>query len=506
MTISTEQRANIRRLFYAEHWKVGTIAAELGLAADTVKRAIATTTFVSTGANARSTLLDPYKPLIVTTLEQFPRLRSTRLYDMLVARGFTGSARQVRRYVKKVRPLRGRKAYLRSRTMPGEFGQVDWGHFGTVKVRGGIRRVSLFAMTLPFSRGLYGEFTYDQRMDSFLRGHARAFQSFGGAPRTVLYDNLKSVVLERVGDHVRFHDAILEFAGHYHFMPRPCRPYCPEEKGGVERAIQHIRGSFFEARVFSDLNDLNAQFREWLDARAMERVHPTDEDRRTVRDVLKHEQGRLLRLPEHPPSTDRVESVRSGKQPYLRFDCNDYSIPHELVRLPLTVAASDTRVRVLDADRVVADHARNWNKRQVIEDVAHLDALVREKKRARELRGRDRLRALCPHADALLDELAQRNEPLRPCTARLNQLLDAYGAEALDAAIAETLDGGSPAVGSVAYRLERARRAAGDTVPLAIEMPAHVRAKDVVVVPHDMRAYDELGRGGDDDGESGGAA
>lgn len=501
MTISSEQRATIRRLFYAEHWKVGTIAAEMELAADTVKRAILTDAFVSNGANARSTLLDPYKPMVAMTLEQYPRLRATRLYDMLVARGFLGSVRQVRRYVSKVRPPRGRKAYLRTRTMPGEFGQVDWGSFGKVSVRGGERSLSLFLMALPYSRALAGEFTYDQRMDAFLRGHGHAFEEFEGAPRVMLYDNLKSVVLERIGDHVRFHDDLLEFAGHYHYMPRPCRPYCPEEKGTVERAIQYIRGSFFEGRKFSSLDDLNAQFREWLDTHAMARVHPTDEERRTVREVFEEERARLLPLPAHQPTTDRVQPIRSGKQPYVRFDGNDYSIPHTLVRVPLTLAASDTRVRVLDGASVVADHARNWNKRQVVEDVGHLDDFVREKRRGKELRGRDRLRALCPHADTLLDELAQRNEPLRQTTARLNQLLDAYGERALDAAIVDTLASGAPAVGSIAYRLERARRAAGDAIPLAISMPDHVRAKDVVVVPHDMRAYDELGRDIEDDGD-----
>ncbi|MCB9656005.1 MAG: IS21 family transposase, partial [Sandaracinaceae bacterium] len=353
MTISSEQRATIRRLFYAEHWKVGTIAAEMELAADTVKRAILTDAFVSNGANARSTLLDPYKPMVAMTLEQYPRLRATRLYDMLVARGFLGSVRQVRRYVSKVRPPRGRKAYLRTRTMPGEFGQVDWGSFGKVSVRGGERSLSLFLMALPYSRALAGEFTYDQRMDAFLRGHGHAFEEFEGAPRVMLYDNLKSVVLERIGDHVRFHDDLLEFAGHYHYMPRPCRPYCPEEKGTVERAIQYIRGSFFEGRKFSSLDDLNAQFREWLDTHAMARVHPTDEERRTVREVFEEERARLLPLPAHQPTTDRVQPIRSGKQPYVRFDGNDYSIPHTLVRVPLTLAASDTRVRVLDGVSVV---------------------------------------------------------------------------------------------------------------------------------------------------------
>ena len=117
-----------------------------------------------------------------------------------------------------------------------------------------------------------------------------------------------------------------------------------------------------------------------------------------------------------------------------------------------------------------------------------------EKKRAWELRGRDRLRALCPHANALLEVIAARNEPVRQRTAKLNQLLDLYGANALDAAIAQALESGAPAVGSVAYLLDKEHRRSGRVPPQAIEMSKHVRDKDVLVVPHDMSDYDVLGR------------
>ena len=115
------------------------------------------------------------------------------------------------------------------------------------------------------------------------------------------------------------------------------------------------------------------------------------------------------------------------------------------------------------------------------------------KRRASELRGRDRLRALCANADALLDDLARRGEPLRQRTATLNRLLERYGAAALEVAIAEALDKGAPAVGSIAYLLDRESRRTGKPVPLAVPLPAHLRDKDVIVVPHDMSEYDLLG-------------
>jgi transposase len=499
MSISKEQRARILALFYAEHWKVGTIARELGVHADTVKAAVGTKSFVSRGPRARPSLLRPYRDFITHTLKQHPRLRATRLYDMLEPRGYRGSRRQLRRFIATIRPRPAPEAFLRLNPMPGEQAQMDWGKFGEMEMVGGVRKLSCFVMVLPWSRAAYARFTLDERMDTFLRGHVEAFEAFGGAPRQMVYDNLKSAVLERVGEHARFHPELLELGSHYHFMPRLCAPRRGNEKGNVERFIRYLRESFFAARVFDDLGDLNDQLARWLSERAFLRVHPTDPERRSVAAHHELERPRLLPLPAHRPNTECVETLRSGKQPYLRFDCNDYSIPHTLVRKPLTLRADGKRVRVFDGSELVAEHAREYGKRQVIEDAAHVDALVAQKRRATELRGRDRLRAMCEHADALLDDLARRGEPLRQRTATLNRLLGRYGAEALDAAIVEAFDKGVPAVGSIAYLLDRASRRAGQPVPLAVPLPAQLREKDVVVIPHDMSEYDKLGFGSDED-------
>ena len=155
--------------------------------------------------------------------------------------------------------------------------------------------------------------------------------------------------------------------------------------------------------------------------------------------------------------------------------------------------ASEKRVRIFDGDELVSEHARSYDKRAVFEVRAHIDALAAEKRRASELRGRDRLRALCVNADALLDGLARRGEPLRQRTAKLNRLLERYGAEALDHAMAEALEKGAPSVGSIAYLLDQDSRSAGRPVPLEVQVSEHVAAKDVIVVPHDMSEYDSLG-------------
>src|SRR5437879_11687133 len=132
--IAPEQHAQIRRLFFAEPWPIPTIAPQLGVHHDTVRRAVESERFIRPGTQIRPSALDPYKAFITATLEQYPRLRATRLWAMVQARGYPGSALQVQRYVRTVRPAARAEAYLRLHTLAGEQGQVDWGNFGTIRV------------------------------------------------------------------------------------------------------------------------------------------------------------------------------------------------------------------------------------------------------------------------------------------------------------------------------------------------------------------------------------
>jgi transposase len=492
--ISPDLRARIRRLFFAEHWKIGTIASELGVHHDTVRHAIESDRFVPVGRPKGPSRLDPYKALVLETLEQHPRLRATRLFEMLRDRGFSGSPQQVRRFVKIVRPRGAREAFFRLETLPGEQGQVDWGSFGSIRVGRAERKLSCFVMVLSFSRGLFARFALDQTLESFLRGHVFAFEAFKGAPRQLLYDNLKSVVLERDGQLVRYHPRILELAGHYHFAPQPCAPYRGNEKGKVERAIHYLRYSFFQARRFSDLDDLNDQLAKWLEEVAMARLR----DGRPIRDVLLEEQPRLVPLPEHRFELELVRPVSVGKAPYVRFDGNDYSVPHTFAQRTLTIAVGETTVRVLDGTSEIGRHLRSYDRGQRIEDPSHLEALASEKKRASELRGRDRLRASCPSAEPFLQALAQRNNRLSTQTALLLTLLDRYGARDVDAALADALARGAVAAQSVAHILDQLSRRRRQKPPLPPQALTDPRAA-IVVKPHELGPYDKLGRrrGGD---------
>ena len=426
--ISAETRAQIRHWFFAEHWKIGTIAQELSIHPDTVRHAIESDRF-HRAHTLRACLTDPYLPFIRQTLDQHPRLRATRIYQMIRERGYHGSVIQLRRAVATLRPSRP-EPFLRLHTFPAEQAQVDWAHFGEVQVGRARRRLSCFLITLSYSRALYLEFFVDQTLENFLRGHVHAFEAWSGQPRVILHDNLRSAVLERRGDQVHFHPRLLELCAHYHCLPRPCQVRAGNQKGRVERAIRYVRESFWAGRAFTTLPECNRQALLWRDEVAHQRPWPGD-DTRTVAVAFAEEQPRLLPLPVHPFPTDLILPIRSQKTTYIRFDLNDYSIPPEALGRPLTLVASDSVVRILDGTQEIARHTRSYDRHQQMLHPPHQDALLQLKRKAFHSTPSGRLAQAAPESETLLDLAFARGESVGPQTAQLLKLLDLYGAAAL---------------------------------------------------------------------------
>jgi transposase len=492
MTLPMEVVANIRRLHFAEQWTVGTIAAQLGVHHEAVERALAVGTGGDTVLARRmpTSVLDAYKPFIRETLEKYPRLTATRVFHMVKSRGYEGSYITVKRYVRRTRPTARAEAYFRRETLPGEEAQVDWGLFGKLLVGNALRSLCCFVMVLSWSRAIFARFYFDMTMESFLRGHAAAFSALGGVPRVALYDNLKSVVLERHGDAVRFHPRLLELAGHYHFAPKPCAPYRGNEKGKVERTIRYLRDSFFAARRFTGLVDLNAQLATWVAEVAMVRPWPGGPGGGRVAEMLGEERPRLLPLPEGAFSCDVVRPVTSGKTPYIRFDGNDYSVPPTLVRKPLTLLASEDAVRLVDGTTEVARHVRSYDKGARVDEPAHLEALAGLKRRAAELGARDVLRATLKNAAPFIEALAVTGRALGTETSRLLRLLREYGPREVDAALAEAMARQALSASSVAHLLDTRARRHKRLPGIDVVVPESVR--HVHVTPHALADYDEL--------------
>ena len=499
MAITDELRAQILRWHFVEHWRVGTIARQLGVHHSTVERVLGEAGVERERQRPRRpSKLDPYMEFITETLQRFPTLTAARLFDMVKARGYPGAPDHFRHRIAQLRPRRPREAYLRLRTLPGEQCQVDWAHFGKLTIGRAQRPLMAFVLVLSYSRYAFVRFYLNASLANLIRGHVEAFRALGGGTKILLYDNMKSVVLERRADAIRFHPTLLELAAHYRFEPRPVAPARGNEKGRVERLIRFVRESFFHARRFHDIDDLNDQADQWCQTRAAERPCPEDR-RRTVANVFAEERAHLLALPDNPfPSEERVE-VQVGKTPYARFDANDYSIPHRYVGRTLVVAATLETVRILDAGVVLATHRRSFDRGQQIEDPAHVEALERKKRLARTHRATDRLHHAAPSAKALFATAAERNHHLGVLARGLIELLNAYGPVALERAIAAALQSDAAHLGGVRHFIDQQRQLSDKPPPLALALPDDPRLRTLSVRPHDLADYDRLDGESDDE-------
>jgi transposase len=188
--ISADLESRIRRHFHADQWPIATIAAQLGLHHSAVRRVLRQDGVPATSFASRPTKADPYLPFILETLEKYPDLKASRIFEMVKERGYDGAPDHFRAVIARHRPRKPAEAFLRRPTLPGEEAQVDWGHFGHIEIDGARRPLVAFAMVLKWSRHAFVRFGVDMRTGAFLAHHQAAFEAFEGVPRVLLYDNL----------------------------------------------------------------------------------------------------------------------------------------------------------------------------------------------------------------------------------------------------------------------------------------------------------------------------
>ncbi len=489
-------QAEILRLFHTEKWRPGSIASALGVHYVTVKRVLEKEGIPPAKIQRRSKL-DPFLPFIRQTLERFPKVTAARLYDMACERGYEGKPSQFRAVVATLRPRRPREAFLRLRTAPADQGQVDWGHFGKIKIGNAERPLMAFVLVLSYSRAIFLRFFPGAEMSYFLEGHQQAFNRWQGCPRNLLYDNLKSVVVSRpTSSVVEFNEDFASFAAHYRFRAIPVGIRRGNEKGRVERAIRYVRTNFFAARHFDDLDDLNGQADRWATQNAMERPWPDDRNR-TVREAYEEEQPLLLDLRETPFPCAHRHETRVRKTPHVRFDRNDYSVPHQYVGQRVTIHADMKQVKISLEGHLIAQHARSFDSQQTIETIEHSDRLVESKRRASKDRRTTKLFRLVANAEAFLKEAMARGYSAGQVTKELNLLLQSYGGRDVESAIQESLERGVSNVHAVRHVLEKNRLDSGEDPPLPLSLPDDSRLKDLTVIPHSLKNYDKLAEGGE---------
>lgn len=302
----------------------------------------------------RKSKLEPFKPHILGWLQE-GIYNCEVLLEKLRAIGFTGGKTIVKDFVKALRPPRLPKAVMRFETAPGEQAQVDWGVCKYRDPEGHERHVNAFVMTLGYSRDQYVEFVNRADISTFLRCFVHALEYFGGVPRVILFDNMKTVKIgmDASGRPI-WHPLFADFALAAGFQPRVCRPRRAQTKGKVENGIRFLKGNFWPGRRFTDLEDLNRQVRAWCE-KVSRRIHGTT-GRRPC-DMRTEERLQPLPAPAVLASY-LVETRPVSRDGFVSYDGCRYGVPWPLAGREVQVRPSGAYVEILYEGKRVALHPK----------------------------------------------------------------------------------------------------------------------------------------------------
>jgi transposase len=412
------------------------IARELGLDPRTVGKWIKVNSFIPRQSNARSSKLDPFKSHIVHWLESHA-YSATQIFQRLKEIGYDGGYSIVKDYVRVIRPVH-HPAFLTLSFEPGECAQVDWGEYKSVKVGSTRRRLSFFVMVLCDSRLMYVEFTVSQTMEHFLACHQHAFQFFGGVPKKVMVDNLKSAVLRRqVGQAPVFNPRYLDFSRHYGFKIVACNVRKGNEKGRVENGVGYVKKNFLNGLDIPDFSAVNPAASTWLESIANVRVH--GETHKKPVDQFAFEKKALQALPAQPYDVSVIHTVRASNRFRVVLDSNRYSVPAEYASTLLTLKAYPDRIVIYSQDKLIAQHVRSYDRHQDFELPDHPRELLTQRRKADEQTLLRRFLTLSPRAEHFYQELQHKQLNTRHHLRQILALSEIYGVDKVARAIDDAL-------------------------------------------------------------------
>jgi transposase len=404
------------------------IARELELDPRTVSNWLKEKHFRQRSPVFRKSKLDPFKDSIIAMLEAHP-YTAAQILQRVREDGFDGGYTILKDYVHKIRPKRG-PAFLKLSFAPGECAQVDWGSYGSIRVGESSRRLSFFVMVLCYSRMMYLEFTVSQTMEHFLSCHQNAFAAFGSVPKKIMVDNLKSAVLKRIiGAAPVFNPTYLDFANHHGFTITPCGVRKGNEKGRVENGVGYVKKNFLAGLDLPEFHAMAPAAAQWLDGIANVRIH--GETRRKPVEMFEEEKASLLHLPPYPYDIGAITRVRVSTQFRITVETNHYSVPAEYAGAGLTLKTYPDRLCMYHGDKLIARHARSYDRHQDIEDPDHPKELIAQRKKARDQKIFMRFLALCSKAKDYYRELEKRRMNPRHHVQKIVALSEIYGLDSV---------------------------------------------------------------------------
>jgi transposase len=492
--------AEIRRLAEIEKLSCRAISRRLHCARHTVAAALKLDQPPTREVSHRASLLDAHRAKIDALLAKYPELSAERIREEIARgpEGYSGSAIVIRRYLRTVRPARGR-VYQEVHYEPAQAMQVDWGECGRVQVGTTTRKVSVFVAVLCYSRLMFIEFTLSQSKAEFYRSLVHALEFFGGSPRAIIFDNLKAAVLNGSGRAACLHPEFLALCGYFCLQPIACERRDPESKGIVEGAVRYVKHNALAGRAeeLTRFEDYLALAPLWRDQVANVRIHETTRERPV--DRFQRERSRLRLLPAIPFDTDEVVPAVVNPHARIEFDGNRYSTPPRFVRRPVTIRASRDEIRVLHEGQVVAQHVRCYERGQLI-------VLPDHRLAALTLRRRSRGSALEQEFDALGLEARQfhlqlRSQPVKTGVhlRRLLGLARLYGPTEVLSAISRALELATYDAAYVENLLLAQRRRRQLPTPTLPTPQRRELIEEIELEPADPGIYDRFCKNTEDD-------
>ncbi len=492
--------AEIRRLAEIDKLSGRVIARRLHCSRHTVTAALKLQQPPTRTAARRGSLLEPYLDQVQALLSKYPDLSAVRIREEIARgpHGYTGSATLVRRYLRKVRPARGR-VYGEVHYKPAQAMQVDWGDCGYVQVGATRRKVSVFVAVLCYSRLLYIEFALSQRKAEFYRGLVNALTFFGGSPRSVIFDNLKTAVLNGAGRSACFHPEFLGLCGYFCMQPLACAARDPESKGVVEGSVRYVKHNALAGRAdeLTRFEDYLALAPYWRDQVANVRLHETT--RQQPRERFEEERTLLRPLPAIPFDSDEIVPVVVSPQARIAFDGNRYSVPPQFARRPLTVRARRDELRLLHEGQVVAQHVRCYERGQVLVLPEHQLALLALRQRPPQQALAQAFDAWGPEARAFHLQLDRQPIKTGVHLRRLLRLAQLYGRTEVLAAMAQATALVSYDAAAVEHLLLAERRRRQLPTPTLPTPKRRELIDDIELDPADPAVYDRFCKDSEED-------
>ena len=417
-------------------WTERKIARHLRISRPSVNKYLLNPVTVPAKRVPRASKLDAYRDRIKELLEQDPEVKAPVVLQRIGKEGFDGKITILRDYL---RTLRGqqtmRTPFIRFESSPGQQMQIDWGHFGSLRYGDTSRKLYALAAIECYSRTAYVEFTHSQNQQSLHQALLNAFIYLGGSTEEMVVDNMLTAVIERQGSLIRFNDAFLDFLRIFHITPIACNVAAPHEKGKIENIIKYLRQNFWPLRTFTDLCDVNAQLRNWLDTVANVRIHQTTGKRPLDRlaDV------RLRPLPDLVPDCRETQTLKVYNDFAVRFDNNVYTAPPWAIGKHVTLKADQTTVTLLYQLKKIAVHNRCWQRGQRIETDSHKEQVKKLRRKLWMDKDVAAFSSLGQAAVEYLQALAGARQPIKKNVSKLLALKDDYGVVSVIYAVKKAL-------------------------------------------------------------------